>query len=243
MTSADGGSSAEEYWDIWRTRLLIEQRHGHDQLELARHSIRSVTERMNHARYHYQEARSILRDAIDARLEDGSAYQIVLPAPDWVGGNDLTFPLMKAEANLIAAALSIHSIGDILAHVVYFALAINCQFGAPQGRKVSLGTVRSFLKQAAQFPEVRALLDRAASLPELRPVAKIANYTKHHAFVESVLSFEPEGRSEPYAFEFGRFPGVEKCDREIEAILGPAFERTSEIVVRTGISINEVLSQ
>lgn len=198
---------------------------------------------MNHARYHFQEARSILREAIDARLEGRSIYQIVLPAPEWEGGTDLTFPLMKVEANVIAAALSIHSIVDILAHVVYFSLALDRQPTAPKRRGVSMNTVRKFLDEAGQYKDILRQLKLLATAPELRPVAKIANHTKHHGLVESVVRVEPTNGSSPYSFEFGKFPGLSDGEREVEAVIGPAYLRTSEAVVRTGNAINAALAQ
>lgn len=243
MSSAERSESGGEYWNIKLTRELIEQRFGSTQLELAKHSLRSVNERMNHARYHCQEARAILNAEIDARLVERNIYDVTLPFGDWEGWSELTFPLMKVEANIVAAALAIHSIGDILAHVVYFSLALNRQSGAPEGRDVAMDTVLKFLARMGQYKDIRLQLKALASAPELRPVAKIANHTKHHGLVESVIRVEPADGSSPYSFEFGEFPGLGGADREIEALLGPAYQRVSEAVVRTGVAISAALAQ
>ena len=243
MSSAEHSEASGNYWNVKLTRELIEQRYGSAQLELAKHCLRSVNERMNHARYHYQEARAILKADVDGRLGERDTFDVTFSFGDWEGWNALTFPLMKVEANIFAAALAVHSIGDILAHVVYFSLALNRQLGAPDGRDVSLETVRKFLGWTGQYKVIHYQLKALANAPELRPVAKIANHTKHHGLVESVIRVEPSEGSSPYSFEFGAFPGLGEADREIEALIGPAYLRTSEAVVRTGTAINAALAQ
>ena len=198
---------------------------------------------MNHARYHYQEARAILNASIDERIGELDRHDVTFPFGDWEGWTELTLPLMKIEANIIAAAISIHSIGDILSHVVYYSLALNRQSGAPRGRKVSIETVAMFLNGKDQYSDIHSSLKSYAKASELRPIARIANHTKHHGLVESIVRVESVDGQARYSFEFGQFPGLQSRDREIKALLGPAYQRTSEAVVHTGIAINALLSQ
>lgn len=232
-------------WDISETRRLIEQHHGSEQLRSARYCLRSVTERLRHAQYHFQEAKSLLKENIDDRLEAESIHMLAWPAePDkW---NALDHYLMKVEANMIACAQAIHSIADNLAHVVHFALGLNFGPLALKERDISIHSVAAVLAaRAPKYAEVEHSLRTFLAESSFATVSAIVNVTKHRGFVESRLSIEPPDHQGPYAIEFGAFAyrGEKYPEREIEEVLAPAYAVASRAVVDTGNAINLVLSR
>ena len=67
-------------WHIENTRQHIKSRYGNEQLAAARHCLSSVTERQRHARYHFREARNLLKLHIDDKLGEHSIYFLTVPA-------------------------------------------------------------------------------------------------------------------------------------------------------------------
>jgi len=66
-------------WNIEQTRGFIESYYGHDQLQLARSSLRAVDVRLRHARYHFDEAKNLLTTHIDDRLETTDIIMLTFP--------------------------------------------------------------------------------------------------------------------------------------------------------------------
>jgi hypothetical protein len=230
-------------WEIAETRRLIELRHGRPQLLLSQHCLRSVTERLRHARYHFQEARSLLKSRIDDRLGAESIYELTWPT-DGERWSELDECLMRVEANAIACAQSIHSIADTLAHVVYFALALNLGSKPLREQDVSFVSVRAVLASVPTRIGVLRSLNVLASEASFAAVEAIVNHSKHRGIVEPRMSIEPPSSGAPYAFEFGAFTyrNVPYAEREIEKVLAPAYEAASKAVVDTGVELNAVLS-
>ena len=229
-------------WEIAETRRLIELRHGPAQLHLARYCLRSATDRQAHARYHFQEAKKILAEHIDARLDTQSIYDLTWPT-DPESWGELTHCLMKAEANIIACAQCVHSLGDILAHVVYYGLGLNLQPRVLRERDVSLSNVHQKVSGNLLFAEVAGSLAALASDDSYKSLDAVVNHSKHRGLVGQTLSVEPTGSNEPYALEFGAFSyrDIAYAGSEVQNILAPAYEMVSRAVVATGNALNRAL--
>lgn len=231
-------------WHISETKRLIEQRHGNNQLQLAQHCLRSVNERLRHARYHYQEAKHILKERIDDRLACHSIHALTW-ATKAESRDALDDCLMKVEAHMIACAQAIHSIADNLAYVVYYALGLNLP---PHSIKVNAVTIRRIAQvlseKEAPFTAIASPLQALLSEQSFATVDAMVNVTKHRGFSESRLSIEPPDRQTPYAMEFGAFSYDDKefPAREIEDILAPAYAAASRAVIDTGNALNATLA-
>lgn len=231
-------------WDIAETRRLIELRHGSEQIRRARHCLRSVTERLRHARYHFQEARNLLKSHIDDRLDTKNIYTLTWPtAPEeW---STLDNCMMKVEANLIACAQGIHSIADTLAHIVYFALGLDRSLGPLKERDVNISKVISVLKQTPAYSEVERAIASLLEDSSFALVTIMTNHAKHRGFPESRLSIDPPDQEAPYAMEFGAFAynKIEHSEHEIEKVIAPAYKAADRAVIDTGNALNLVLSR
>jgi hypothetical protein len=231
-------------WHISETKQLIEQRHGSNQLLLARHCLRSVNERLRHARYHYQEAKRNLKEHIDDQLSCQSIHALTW-ATKAETRDELDDCLMKVEAHMIACAQAIHSIADNLAHVVYYALGLNLP---PHSIKVKSVTIRRIAQVLSEketpFTAIARPLQALLLEQSFATVDAMVNVTKHRGLSESRLSIEPPDRETPYAMEFGAFSydGKEFPAREIEDVLAPAYAAASRAVIDTGNALNTALA-
>jgi len=233
-------------WDIAETRRLIERRHGREQLGRIRNCLRAVNERLRHVRYHFDEARQLLKSHIDDRVgNDKDIYTITWPTEE-EDATALDSCLMKVEANMIAAAQAIHSTADNLAHVVYYALGLNLGLKQLPERDVTIHRIIDVLaSDSSTYGSVAQPLRMLIGDASFSRIGAITNVAKHRGFVESQLSIEPAGRDVPYAMEYGAFRYGNDLHpaREIKETLAPAYEAASRAVVDTGIAINELLSR
>lgn len=232
-------------WDIKETRRLIEYHHGREQLARARPCLRSMNERPRHARYHLQEIKKILKTHMDDRLEKDDIFKLMFPL-EMEGWDELNNWLMEAEAHMIACAQSIHSIPDILAHVIHFALGFNLGVKAPKDREINVRKVTASLaKHAPAYVTIEHILRALKDNPSFVELNAIVNHIKHRGAVEPRLSLLPSDYAAPYAMEFGTiaYGEVTYPGRELEAVLAPSYEAASHAIVATGNAINEVLSR
>ena len=232
-------------WDIAETRRLIEYHHGREQLDLAKPSLRSVNERLRHARYHFQEAKRLLKTHIDDRFEGEDVFKLMFPEglEEW---NALDEWFMKVEANMIACAQSIHSIPDTLAHVIHFALGLNRGDKPQRERDVNARSVATALAaRAPAYLEVEHTFRAIKDNLSFAMLNAVVNHTKHRGAIKPQLSLMPSDRPAPYAMEFGPFAydNVKYPQRELEEVLAPSYEAASHVIVATGNAINSVLSR
>jgi len=116
-------------WNLEETREHVERRYGDIQLQVVRKCLESVVDRQRYAGYHFHEHKRLLAEHIDAKLASKSIYEITLPFNSQQQ-SDLDFCLTRVRANIVACIQSTHSLADILAHVVYFALGMNLRGNA-----------------------------------------------------------------------------------------------------------------
>ena len=230
-------------WNVGETRMLIEKAFGRDQLLLARPCLKSVIDRQDHARYHYQEAIALL-DAFKQK------YLSVRPLLDVVFAKErqdrLAFDTLmtKIGANTIACIQSIHSIADILAHVMYFALGIN-RANAMKERAVSVNSVYMRLMADERFTELGKALHALATEGQAAHLCALANYGKHRSIVEPLMSEDCTGlRLEKHEVRISSFKyqGAVYPEIAVEQLLEPEYARCSTITVVAGERLNRVLS-
>lgn len=231
-------------WHVEETRRLITEYYGAAQMALTRDSLRATTHRLTHAQYHFQEAKRLLNERIDAHLDKQNIITLTFPttSEDW---NDLNDCLMMVEAHMLACAQAIHSIPDTLAHVVYYALGFNLSPKHLPDRKISACTVSELLRNiVGPYAPVLNCIEVLLQNAPFQKIDALVNYTKHRGAVEPNLWVGPMGYDAPYVMRFGAFAydDFSHPQREIEELIAPAYEAASHAVVNTGNAINHVLS-
>jgi hypothetical protein len=231
-------------WDIAETRRLIEAFHGSRQLILSKSCLRSVADRQAHAQYHYQEIKRLLTAHIDDRLDTKDIYEVTWPT-DTESCDQLNYCLLRVEANVIACAQALHSLGDILAHVVYFAVGINLRAKSLAEDGISLNAVADKLLLEPEFSEVAVCLDKLRGNNQFKTVMAIVNHSKHRGLIEPNIIVDHTSTTVPYALQFESFIYRNKlyAEKEIGSVLTPAFEAVSVAVVDSGNALNRALSK
>ena len=229
-------------WDMNKTRELLKLKYGNQQVLAARNAIRGSTARLDHARYHFQELRQLLKQHIDDQLPERHLLELTLVGPSAAVMNEV---LTKVEANMIACAQSVHAIPDAMAHVVFFAAGLNLKPEPMPDRYVSLRTVFPLLVKDKRFEGVAAIFEAMKADAAWVALDEIVNYGKHRGLPDPVLQLEPANSSLPYAMMFPsfRYGNEVRPEVEVEELLRPAYELMSRTVVDTGKAINEAMER
>jgi hypothetical protein len=231
-------------WQIDETKSLMEGRYGSSQVALAKRCLNSACNRQIHARYHFMEAKRLLSEHIDGQLPEKSIYELTLPT-DGESASGLNYCLVRVEANILACAQALHSLEDILSHVVYFASGLNLSIKAIPEQNIRLSTVMSALDSDPSFKEVCERLHVLSSHPQFEVVNAIVNHSKHRGIVETALHVDPFNANDPYELHFESFwyKGRTHVEQEVGKVLEPAYEAISQAVVEVGNAINQALTR
>jgi hypothetical protein len=232
-------------WNLEETRNHVAHSYGDAQLYVVRKCLESIIDRQRYAAYHFQEYHRLLSEHIDDRLTSKSIYEITLPFEQKQYA-EYNLCLTRVSANIVACVQSMHSLGDILAHVVYFALCMNIGQSKLKEQDVSLSTVIRLLKQDQVFVELTTILDGILRHPEFIYLNALVDHSKHRSIIDTVLSVDPpaEGRP-PYTLLFEAFTYRDKLypQREIQPFIEPVYAWLSHEVVICGNALNRILMQ
>jgi hypothetical protein len=229
-----GVASANLTWDMEVTRHLVEIKFGIHQRERFNSYTKPFNHRFFHGRYHFQEIERLLREAIDEKLVEKDIIEILL-----VDFDQFQPTLIKIEAHMIACAQAIHSITDIFAHAVYFALGMDLTGKPLKDKSINFKNVINSINED-RFLVVRESMTELLAHDLYKDLENLVIQGKHRGLVEPTIAVKLENQLKPYTLHFSeKF----QSEREFQEFLSPIYAMTSQMTVRTGILINQVLSK
>ena len=232
-------------WNIQETRDLVAQRFGRHQLDLASPSIQSVVDRQRYARYHYQETIKLFDNFVSTHLTDASLLEVTLGVDEGARGEFELF-ITKVGAHVLSCVQSMHAVGDILAHAVFFSLGMNLAPRPLTERAISLTNVIERLRTTTSFRPVFALVEELQTGGDFDQLTALANHSKHRSIIRASLSEDLTGKCpERHALKMERFKfcGTTYPEVSVRQFLGPEYDRCSKLVIDIGNAINHVLQQ
>lgn len=232
-------------WNLDRTREHVLRRYGDNQLQVVRKCLESIIDRQRYAGYHFHEHMRLLEEHIDAKLPSTSIYKVTLPLDAHLQA-DLDFCLTRVSANIVACVQSMHSLADILAHVIYFASGLNLQPRPLSEQAIYIHTVAKRLSADDMYYPVTEILEEIAGNSDFVYLSALVNHSKHRSIVGTVLSVDPpaDGRP-PYVLLFDEFSykGMTYERRPIQPYLEPTYSWLSSRIVDCGNALNSVLEE
>lgn len=230
-------------WNLKATYDAVKVAFGEEQERLAHDSIRSVIDRQDFARYHFQETVRLTRSFERKYL--GKSLLIDLHSQD-SQRKRFAFEkyIAKAGAHATAAIQSVHAIPDILAHAMYFASAQNLGPNAVDNDAIAVPSVVRVLRLDTRFARLAPLLESAQSGEGWRHLAAISNASKHRSVVRASLSEDWTGTRKNFrelhvkSFERkGRiFPAA-----SLQSILESEYSRLSLLTLTIGHELDACL--
>jgi hypothetical protein len=236
--------SKPDIWSVEDTREHISRLFGKDQLAIAKPCLSSVIDRQNYAHYHYHEAVGLLKKLVDAWPVESSVLEFFW-ARDEEQEYELNQTLIKIAANVLACIQSLHAIGDILAHAVYFSLGGNRAPNPIPLSKISIASVLERLDQVDKLNPVATLLSDLKEGGKFKHVDALANHGKHRSIIRPVLWGDATHTAEEiYALRIPgfRYKGTDYAEVHMRDFVRAEYERIARVVVDTGNEVNAVLS-
>ena len=225
-------------WNLEELREDVSVLFGDDQRECLSPSINSIVHRQTYARFHYQESKQIMAEALNGRDERSILIDLILGA-DRDAQNEFAYRRKCAEAHCLAFLQSLHSVSDILAHAIYFALGLNLH------KATRLPPKRVYLhKVVALLPpgEVSTRLQELIDHEDYRYLADIVNHSKHRSVVQTPYSVDATGcDTQPHGLKFAAFIYDDRAypARWADPFMEAEYKRQSALVTRIGEHLND----
>ena len=172
-------------WDIGEFRTLAEARLPMEILAQLRPSLNSIPWKFVLSRYHLAETARILSEPYSAAGKENVADavgKLLNQAAGTEEGRAFADACFRAEAHMIAFAQALHSVGDLLASILWIVFDLD-QFPSFKGRKRYLGSAIKAMERFAVAPSVARAARQLLESEEFRYLSSYVNTTKHHSLV------------------------------------------------------------
>lgn len=112
-------------WNHNELKNDVESLFGNEQLDLLSPCLKAIGEKDFHIYYHYKEIERLINIELKEIEPDNHELLKLRFSEDSEGCKDVHIVLKKAEAHIIACLQSLHSLADVLAHAIYYALKMD----------------------------------------------------------------------------------------------------------------------
>jgi hypothetical protein len=230
-------------WDLEETLSSVERLHGCRQVALLRPCLRSLDDRQFYAGYHYHEYKRLLYESIDAQLSEKHIFELTFPRNEESLTRIATLE-KKVGAHVVASVQSLHSVVDILAHAVCYALALNLGERPLGERSVTVKNVMDRLSYVPPLLSMHDVFKDIRANKEFVYLSALVNHSKHRSIVEPVLSVGfLDDPGPPYTIKFSRFTydGITYDKRNVDEVLEPVYSWLSFQIAACGAPLNAAL--
>lgn len=161
-----------------------------------RSALQSLAWKIEIASYHCNEATCIL----DKVQRENSTLCFVDNFINARGRFDKEF--LAILAHMIACAHNIHSLADILAHALCYALNLNAEMEPKELEKISVLRIKKKL-QHSKYKELSLLVEKFTDSREFKYLSAFVNTTKHRNLVSSGYVGDLENNT--YSYKIHKF--------------------------------------
>ena len=227
-------------WNFEQLREDVSIVFGNEQRERLSPSLNSIVDRQTYARFHFQESKRILGEVLNGRDEQSILTDLIFGA-DRNAQHEFAYRRKLAEAHIVAFLQSLHSLSDILAHAIYFALGLNlCKTTRLAPKRVYLHKVQALLPPGEVNIHLKELIDHE----DYRYLANIVNHSKHRSVVQTPYSVDATGcDTQPHGLKFAAFVYDDQAypARWADPFMESEFHRQSALITRTGEFLNDLV--
>ncbi len=227
-------------WNLEQLREDVRFLFGDEQIDRLSSSLNSIVDRQTYARFHFQESKRILGEVLSERDGKSILIDLILGA-DRNAQQEFAYRRKFAEAHCLAFLQSLHSVSDILAHAIYFALGLNL------GKATELPPKRVYLhKVVALLPlgEIKTQLQELIGHKDYRYLADIVNHSKHRSVVLTPYAVDATGcDTQPHGLKFAAFKYENQIypARWADPFMESEYNRQSALVTRVGELLNDLV--
>ena len=171
-------------WKHGETRRLVERHYGTLQAEKAIRASHSVHWKLNIAAYHASEIKKMSKVVAPSQME--AVRKIFLHASGNKQAVGYVRVQFRMEAHLIACTQALHSIGDIISHVIWYGTGLGST--VPDKNKISLVGVINALETQEKAVGAMKALKCLRNSEAFTYLTAYVNTTKHRSLLDSRAS-------------------------------------------------------
>ncbi len=230
---------------IWNRKELendIEILFGKEQLELLSPCLRTIEERKFYATYHCDEVERLINEELK-RIAPDNHKLISLIDDTGEDGEKVLLVYRKARAHIIACLQSLHSLADVLAHVIYFALNMDNDIVTRiNSRRRYASTVSEKLNTISGANPLKIAFDSLIKDDEFVYLSAVVNCSKHRNLINTWfrinLDLNKEYNANIFEFYAFEFNGKNYNQRRVIEFIKNEYSRIDSFVNEIGIEIN-----
>ena len=179
-------------WSLVDLKNTISDLYGREQVKLISPSLESIFQNQDFARYHYSELNRLVEEHFDV-LDDKQNYlKLILTNDADVRNKEHDYGIAY-KANIMALLKNLHSISDLLAHTIYFALGLNLKAQTKiNPRYLNLQKVADKLTNINGASDLVNELNALTSHEDSIYLNCLVNHSKHSSNIAPNLSYELE---------------------------------------------------
>jgi hypothetical protein len=229
-------------WNLSQLRDDVATQHGEAQRDQLAPSLNSIVDRQTYARFHFQEAARILKELLEDRDDRSVLIDIVFGA-DREAHHEFANSRKFAEAHITACLQSLHSLSDILAHTIYYALGLNLDDVTKlHPNRIYLHVVKPLLPAGKMSTLIQELVEHA----DYRYLADIVNHSKHRSVVQTPYTVDVTGTATPpHGLKFAAFTYGSRAypARWVASFVESEYNRHSDLITRIGELLNDLVRE
>jgi hypothetical protein len=233
-------------WNLIALHQNVERLYGKEQKELVIESANSIIERQDYARFHFHEAVNTFNGYFENRKSLKEAVSLVF-SKDSSESEDFEIIKLKTQAHIFGFMQSLHSVSDILSHVIFYSIGFNLTHTTSiPVNHLSINTLVNFLEKANIYPDLTSLLKEIIEHSEYKYLADVVNHSKHRSIIKPFFNVnlkKPEGEHHEIKFRNFSFKGALYSQRLVFDFMEPEYDRQSKLIIDIGNKINRIVSQ
>lgn len=175
--------------DIIKIKKKVKEKHGDTAHQHFSTCLNSLFERLEFARYHFYEAKYAITSYQDDSITDDQIFDLVL-SKDAENQDQYEYDRLRARANITAFIQSLHSVSDILSHVIYYGLNLNN--AKSKEHIISLKNIMNWTQGSHQ--ELYDLLAILTNHDDYQYLEALNNHSKHRSIISTGIIFSLTGK-------------------------------------------------
>ena len=226
-------------WDLKELRGHVERLFGEEQLRTVNQCLRTIGDRREFSRYHFNEAKGRMADVLQGR----EAFELTAALMGAFDTDERQFSTARFEAyaHTLACVQSMHAVLDNMVHFVYYALGANLEATTriERERDITWSKVSKGLGAGPIKDGLSALLDD----PGFTYLAALSNHSKHRSIIEVSYSVNFESDAVEHGLRFNPFTynGVAYPAKWVRPSLIDEYQRQEGLILTIGNSVNDEL--
>lgn len=229
-------------WNLKSLREDIEFLYGKSQLEFIVESCNSIVDRQDFAHFHYHEAIEIFNNYFKDRqsLTDAVVSALVR---NHVNSEEFAEVMLKVRAHILGFMQSLHSVSDILSHVIFYSVGFD-RSTIIEPHRISIYSTLKEMKKYSEYSKLVHLIECLIKYDDFEYLLAVVNHSKHRSIIQPMFSanlIKPTGEHHEIKFKGFSFNEKPYAPRLAFKFMESEYDRQSQLVSDIGNEINAIV--